>query len=109
MRKLCLYVLLAGVCVVGMSAAQAVRALPESEPTVVEMPADGKTDQAKAGWSGMTIFLLVFVFSILFVISSATTMNKLGGKGKKTPPKQRPRKATSSNNKIPHGKDRFRL
>ena len=81
-----------------------------SQPVQVEVSADDKGEQS-GGWSGFTIFLLVFVFALLFVISSATAMNALGGK--KGAPRSRdeapPKRKKSTERKLPEGKDRFRL
>lgn len=59
----------------------------------------------KKGWSGMTIFLLVFIFSVLFLISSATALNRLGGK----PPPRQKGQTNSAQRKAQTGKERFRL
>lgn len=74
-------------------AEQAVAAEPESEE----------------GWSGFSVFLLVFIISILFVASTATALNNMGGKAPpKRPGKPRP-KSTATGRKLPQGRDRFKL
>lgn len=104
-----MHILFVLVCLAGFSTSYATET-PISEQTQMEEPAKEK-DAKSEGWSGFTIFLLVFVFALLFVISSATAMNRLGGKGwaprsrEATPPT--PKKTTDS--KLREGKDRFRL
>jgi hypothetical protein len=74
----------------------------------VSAPANSEdTAEDKEGWSGMTVFAVVFIFALLFVLSSATALNNLGGK-KRQPPQPRS-KTTPSRRKVPEGKDRFRL
>lgn len=96
-------------CLFGLSQGYAAEA-PGSAAAQVEVPAEGKDAESK-GWSGFTIFLLVFVFALLFVISSATAMNALGGKGRA--PRNRdeatPKRKKSTESKLPEGQDRFRL
>jgi len=59
---------------------------------------------AKAKKGGMSVFWIVFVIAILFVISSATALNRLGGK----PPKHGDNKARPRN-KSGTDEHRFRL
>lgn len=97
-------------CLFGLSQGYAAEA-PVSAAVQVEAPAEGKDAEESKGWSGFTIFLLVFVFALLFVISSATAMNALGGKGRA--PRNRdeatPKRKKSTESKLPEGQDRFRL
>ncbi|MFO7592584.1 MAG: hypothetical protein R6X15_00875 [Pseudomonadota bacterium] len=83
---------------------------PVSESAQVEASIDDK-DEKSEGWSGFTIFLLVFVFALLFVISSATAMNALGGKKGAPPGRDRkpPQRKKITGDKLPQGKDRFRF
>lgn len=69
--------------------------------------AEAQSQEKDEGWSGTTIFLLVFIFSVLFVLSSATAMNALGGR--KPTPRPGPRRQSPGERKKPEGKDRFRL
>lgn len=110
MRKI-LQTLLLLCCLGPIAATQAA-----ADDAVVENEATDQTDgesqdaqrgvkKEKKGWSGMTIFLLVFTFSVLFLISTATALNRLGGK-----PPPRPKSSdTSPRKKAKTGKERFRL
>ncbi len=105
MRKLLQLMVLLG-CLAAWPAAFAQEPVDNGE--AVSAPASSEVAaEEKGGWSGMTVFAVVFVFALLFVLSSATALNSLGGK-KRQPPPSRP-KTTPSQRKVPEGKDRFRL
>ena len=98
-----------GIIMTSAVAAEESGDVAESEATA---QADAEAQEAqsgeekeKKGWSGMTIFLLVFIFSVLFLISSATAMNRLGGK----PPPRQEGQGPSPRRKAQTGKERFRL
>lgn len=80
-------------------------AATSSQEPVAAHQAEKKPEKSEG--HGISIFLLVFIGAILFVISTATALNALGGKppprsGSGTTPK--PRKSPSED-----PKDRFRL
>jgi hypothetical protein len=84
--------------------------LAEEAPHAQQQPetvAEEGSGTDKEG-GGMTVFLLVFLFSILFVLSSATALKALGGKQPPARGKPRP-KPTQTRKKLPEGEERFRL
>ncbi|MCW8827897.1 MAG: hypothetical protein OQK94_02450 [Gammaproteobacteria bacterium] len=91
-------------CLVSFSALYAQETSP-AEQLTIEAQADEKGDGEQKGWSGMTIFWLVFAFSVLFLISSATALNRLGGK----PPPIRKKPETRPRSKANESRGRFRL
>lgn len=81
-----------------------------TDGTSVEHSVEAPPDQPDEGWSGFSIFLLVFTVSVLFVLSTATALNRMGGGGGK-PPTGRPRKPTTTakRSSLPKDRERFRL
>lgn len=77
---------------------------PMSDKPVQSETTTQPQDMAKPKKKGMSIFWIVFAVAILFVISSATALNRLGGKApKRDNENPRPR------NKSGKDRDRFRL
>lgn len=78
-------------------------------PSQVDMQDEESADD-EGGWSGLTIALLIFFIAFAYIFSSATALNRLGGKGRTAPPKPRERPRSSNATKgLPEGRDRFRL
>ncbi len=94
------------ICLHGFTSAYGIEALPDE--TVQETQA--ATEKAAAAPqeaeknNGFSVFLVVFLIAVLFVLSSATALKGLGGK----PPARRTAKP-SSPRKLPEGNKRFRL
>lgn len=103
MQKL-VTILLVLFCLGGPPAVQAEQA-PDAESAQAAAPAGEEQAPEEEGWSGFSIFLLVFVFSVLFILSSATALSRMGGK----PPPRTPHKPSSQRPGGSDGKDRFRL
>lgn len=87
---------------------------PGASAPTAEIAADSreKTGKEEAegqdkGWSGMTIFLLVFIFSVLFVVHSATALSRF--EGKRPPPgAEKPHSGKKKEDKEEQAR-RFRL
>ncbi len=93
------------VCLSGFSMAVAQESM--AEPVVQDQPvSEGGVEAPKAKKKGgFTLFLIVFLVAVLFVLSSATALKRMGGKPPlrvKTPPPNR-------RGKLPEGDKRFRL
>jgi len=79
--------------------------VPADKPVQTEVsPAATHTDEKKTKKGGVSTFWIVFIVSILFVLSSATALNTMG---KKPPPRGSDK--TPPRKKSDNGKNRFRL
>lgn len=91
------------------------QAAPDSgvsaDGTESELTAEVPPPEKAEGWSGFSIFILVFVISVLFVLSSATALTRMGGGKSSKPPKRAVKSPAASpkRSRIPQGEDRFRL
>jgi hypothetical protein len=104
--------LLALIIIAGLSGA--VPALGAETPQAPAQPPVGEQQvgDEEEGSDGMLVFGLVFLFALLFVLSSATALNTLGGKPRANKDKDKPRPRPGpapTRNKMPQGKERFRL
>lgn len=83
--------------------------VPESaggDTTVITEAEGAKNEQKKHKYG---VFLVVFLISILFVLSSATALKRMGGGKPAIRGKSRPSRKHGSQGKLPEGEKRFRL
>lgn len=76
------------------------------ESTVLAQAEEGKKAQKEHKYG---VFLVVFLVSVLFVLSSATALKRMGGGKPVTRGKTGQSRRPGSQGKLPEGEKRFRL